>query len=400
MGKRKTQDEYIKEAIIKNPNVEILGMYINNRTPILHRCKIDKHEWEVSPGSILSGHGCPVCSGSKIGNAPEYINSIWTSEYKEYFSKYITEDQMKLYMPNSMVEIEMVCPDCGNHKWVKPCNLLHSGFGCLCSDGQSYPNKFIYSLLNQLNIEFIPEYSPKWIQGKRYDVYIPSLNCIIENHGMQHYEKGFSSCGGRTLQEEQDNDKYKRDTAISHGIKHYIIIDCRESSLEWIKTSILKSDLIYLLSVDNVDWSICNSFATSSFVKEVAKLWNKGFSLQEIAKQVYCSTITTRKYLCQATKLKLCTYSKEECYNRGISAKYKYTELLSGKINFISNGKTKTYLEYNNQPIEDIKNGIINKDSTIIFYGNKMRYNICPVCENNLKAINSVMCSVCREKNV
>ena len=49
----------------------------------------------------------------------------------------------------------------------------------------------------------------EWSENKRYDVYIPYLNCIVENHGEQHYNNSFKSLNGRTLEEEQKNDKYK-----------------------------------------------------------------------------------------------------------------------------------------------------------------------------------------------
>lgn len=38
--------------------------YIDSRTPIKHECLKD-HTWKATPGSILSGSGCPYCSRSK-----------------------------------------------------------------------------------------------------------------------------------------------------------------------------------------------------------------------------------------------------------------------------------------------------------------------------------------------
>ena len=83
---------------------------------------------------------------------------------------------------------------------------------------------------------------------KRYDIYIPSINCIIENHGIQHYNKGFEFIGGRTLEEEQENDKYKKCVANKNGVENYIIIDCRKSTKEWVEQSVMQSYLPILLN--------------------------------------------------------------------------------------------------------------------------------------------------------
>ena len=53
-----------------------------------------------------------------------------------------------------------------------------------------------------------------------YDFYIPELEAIIEVHGSQHYGQGFEKVGGRTLEEEQINDRLKEDLAKQNGIKH------------------------------------------------------------------------------------------------------------------------------------------------------------------------------------
>ena len=63
---------------------------------------------------------------------------------------------------------------------------------------------------------------------------------IIENHGEQHYiHRGtFKS---KSLEDEQRNDVYKKTLARQNGVIHYIVLDCRESNVSWIKKSILNS---------------------------------------------------------------------------------------------------------------------------------------------------------------
>lgn len=62
----KGRNDFIKEMATINPNIEILGEYVNNKTKIHCKCKICGYEWSVVPNNLLRGHGCPKCAG----NAP------------------------------------------------------------------------------------------------------------------------------------------------------------------------------------------------------------------------------------------------------------------------------------------------------------------------------------------
>lgn len=309
---RKTHDGYVLELSIKNSNIVVLEEYKGTDTKILHKCKIDGYEWKVTPASLLNGSGCPVCSGRVAGNAPEYKNSIWSSEYRDYFSKYMTEKQMKQYTPHSSQKTSIVCPDCKKIKIMSVDRLFQSGVGCECGDGHSYPNKFMYSLLNQLKIEYEPEYSPNWANGKLYDIYIPSINCIIENHGEQHYY-GWSG-NEKDLKRQQDNDKNKKDIAYNNGVKYYIELDCRKSNVKWIKKKIMNSAMpsLFGFSKNDIDWTKCEEFAVSNLVKISADLWNKKWSVKKIANKLNMSIDTIRKHLIKADGLNWCNYSGEE----------------------------------------------------------------------------------------
>lgn len=63
-AKRKTHDDYVKELLIINSDVEVLEEYVNYNTRILHKCKICGYEWPIDPGHTLRGQGCPICNQS------------------------------------------------------------------------------------------------------------------------------------------------------------------------------------------------------------------------------------------------------------------------------------------------------------------------------------------------
>lgn len=317
--KRGTQEDYVKELSQVDNNLEVIGKYINRHTNILHRCKICGYEWEVSPASIiLLETGCPVCCFPplKIGNPPEYKNSIWASEHRDFFAQYMTEEQMKTQMPNSNKKTDFLCPDCGRHKMIAPNVVLRSGLGCICGDGISYPNKFVCSFFDQINIDFQTEYSPKWANGKKYDVYIPSKKCIIENHGEQHYEGWLHDKSD--LKKQIDNDLYKKEIALSNGISYYIELDCRVSSIDWMKHSIMNSTLqdVLMFNLDKINWMKCNQFALSNLVIKSSNLWNSQKTIKEISQELHISTYTVSTYLDKAKECGYCDYSKGDGRNR------------------------------------------------------------------------------------
>lgn len=312
-GYKKTHNEYIKEVSVVHPNIIVVDKYINSKTPILHQCLIDNYRWLARPSDVITKKcGCPVCSHRAIGPAPEYINSIWSSEYKEYFSQFLTEDQMKQYMPHSNQDVIIICPCCENSKSIVVENLFYHGSGCICNDNISFSNKFVYHILKQLNIDIKTEYVPKWANRYRYDIFIPEYNIIIENHGIQHYEDvSFTS---RTLKEEQDNDMQKQTIAILNSIKHYIILDCKVSTQEYIKQAILQSDLPMLLQFkeQDIDWNAAAIFAHTSYVKIVAELFNKGCHVIDITKTTGRGKTSIRRWLTVATELGLCNYQPQQ----------------------------------------------------------------------------------------
>lgn len=170
----------------------------------------------------------------------------------------VSEEDAKKYTRGSVKSIKVKCPNCGAIKYARIDNIINrKSIGCVCKSG-TYPEKIMYNMLEQLNLMIYKEYQPKWSLNKRYDFYIPSLNMIIETHGIQHYEE---TTRGRSLAEEEKNDRLKRELAKNNGVDYYITIDCRYSKLEYIKQNILKSKLNKIFNLNNIDWNKCEEFA-------------------------------------------------------------------------------------------------------------------------------------------
>lgn len=64
----------------KNPNIEIIGEYINAKTKVKAKCLLDGHVWETYP-FVLRSSGCPKCAGrdkseSQLRTHDEFIIDI------------------------------------------------------------------------------------------------------------------------------------------------------------------------------------------------------------------------------------------------------------------------------------------------------------------------------------
>lgn len=316
MSKKKTHQEYLQDLEKINSGYEPIEQYQNAYTKIKHKCKKCGCITTIEPHSVLTGHNCPICCGRIIGPAPEYKNSIYANEQeREYFSQFLTEEQMKNYAPQSSKKVIAECPNCHRKREIAVGTLYREGICCkYCGNSVSYPNKFIYALLDQLDIKYIKEYQPKWSNKRRYDIYIPDKNMIIENNGLQHYE-GKTSFGDTTLEEVQKNDAYKKELAIKNGIQNYIELDCRVSQMSYIKNSIANSKIPSFLSfsVNDIDWRACGILANSSTkLNDIVELYKLGFSPSEIGEKINMNRRNVRLYLKKARELGLCDYIEGE----------------------------------------------------------------------------------------
>lgn len=270
---------------------------------------------------------CPCCcSPSKI--VVKGINDIGTTHphLVKYFKN--KEDANK-YTVHSEIKVDMICPDCNEtvpNYMIAGLDRNH-GLPCNCKDKVSYPEKFMYSLLKQLNIDFIWQYSrthAEWCNDKRYDFYF-ELNgekYIIETHGLQHYEENNNF--KMSLQEVKENDKSKEKLALKNDI-NYIVLDCRYSNENWIINNILKSELNNIFDLSNIDWEEIKKYSIKNLIKEICEYYenNKPINTETIGQKYDLSSPTICKYLNKGRELGFCDYNgkanKNKCHAQKLS---------------------------------------------------------------------------------
>lgn len=260
---------------------------------------------EISEYNIADKGCCPVCSGSIVVPG---INDIATTD--SWMVPFFQDKALtQLRSHGAGDELYFICPDCGRTRSKRMAiSTLYStrSIACVCGDGYSYPNKFMYSVLEQLLLQkrikgFDKEYIDDWTDGKRYDFLVTLFDerekpLIIEmDGGLGH--------GNRTMDKTilpEDTvavDQWKDEQALMHGyqIKR---IDALLSEKEYLEKSI-RSSLSDLIDFQYVDWSYAEQFAYSNLVKDVCIYYesHKPITTKQLGDIFHISQSTALKYL-------------------------------------------------------------------------------------------------------
>lgn len=180
-------EEYINRVAKINPNIEVIGKYVNAITKILHGCKIDGCEWYSTPHNILRGKGCPNCARKKLMEKLTKSHNKYIEELSiinkniEVIGQYI----------NSQTPIKHKCLICGN-EWKASPNYILKGCNCPnCGTCNSVGEETISDRLDEYGIFFQRQKTFDDCKDKkvlRFDFYLPDYNILIEYNGIQHYE--------------------------------------------------------------------------------------------------------------------------------------------------------------------------------------------------------------------
>lgn len=303
---------------VKNSKLKLISKFNYKRTKYYtYECLVCGNKDKIREYCLCNGTSCNVCANKKVLVG---FNDLW-STHPEIARLLKNKDDGYKITHGTQIKQLFQCPICGYEDNKLISNVIKIGVACpICSDGLSYPTKFMIKTLEQLNINFTVEKTFKWSKQKRYDFYIPSLNCIIEMHGEQHYTNSFKHLDSRTLEEEQENDIFKENLAKENGIKNYIIIDCYYSDMKYIKNNIMKSKLNNFLDLTSVNWLLCDEFAVDSLVKKACDLWNKGYdSTTKVSEKMKLERGTVIKYLKRGTSLGWCDYDPKEAARKSSS---------------------------------------------------------------------------------
>lgn len=287
----------------------IIERTTGNRGVSAYVCKCEKGHLHKKNQVAITGR-CPYCINFKVAKG---INDISTTN-KEMFALIKDKEFAYTHHDSSPEMTEFICPLCGYSIERSPLYVKQNGFRCPhCSGGYSYGERFMMNFLDSLNIKHITQYSSKnakWCGRYRYDFYLKDYDYIIEVHGMQHYK----NTSWHTYQDIRKNDIDKMNLANNY-VSRYIVLDTRKSELEYIKQSILGSELndLLCLSKYNINWVEIQEKTVLPMLKEIADKYNNySKNISELSKIFHCSNPTIVYYLKEAALLNMCDYDPEE----------------------------------------------------------------------------------------
>lgn len=211
----KTQEKYIKEVEIINPHITVLGKYINNSTPILHRCKIHNIEWDAIPCNILLGNGCKECGKEKI-------RKKLTKTHEEYVKDLGESNSFVEVVESYLGVCTPILHKCKIHNiiWKMTPQVALRGTKCpACTE--SHGESQIRIWLENNDIEYIyqqPFSNCRDIKPLPFDFYLPTFNICIEYDGIQHFEPIEFFGGQESFEKTVKHDNIKNEYCDNNGI--------------------------------------------------------------------------------------------------------------------------------------------------------------------------------------
>ena len=288
-----------------------------------YKCnKCGDEDWIVET-SLKSGTNCPTCLNKK---AVLGINTIYDT-HKWLIEDFGLDEQFaKTHTYGTNKKGFFLCKYCKNKKKNIPLSVIKlKSIGCACGDGFSYGHKYMYSVLKQNNIDFEDNVTFNWCKFKdyktdkikkgEYDFVIKNTKMIIEVDGSFHRKD--NEMNGQTKEESKYIDDMKDKLAKEHGYE--VIRICYNDDFK-MKDNLLKSDIVNIINLNNVDWEECERFALSNRVIEICEYWNnkkenETTSDLELVFKINRSTIID--YLKKGNELGWCNYDEKEELEKG-----------------------------------------------------------------------------------
>ena len=74
--RRMVHEEFIKRLYEKNHNIIAISKYTRSTDKMIFHCKVCGHEWETYPHNLLRGRGCASCSRHLKYTTESFINRM------------------------------------------------------------------------------------------------------------------------------------------------------------------------------------------------------------------------------------------------------------------------------------------------------------------------------------
>lgn len=280
----------------------------------VYKCLLCGYSDSTSESSLKRKNGCPVCGGQKCVRGK---SDLWSTDPHIAELLWNPEEGYQ-HRRREAYYTDWKCPVCG--KKIKHKNIaqitVEGHVSCpTCSDSISYPNKFMFYLLNELGEIFQTEYSPDWAGLFRYDFAIENKMLIVEmDGGLGHGGKQWGKNNHISPEESLKKDEYKDQLAIKNGYD-IVRINCkydRNNRFEFIRNNVCNSKLGHMYDLSKIDFKAIDALCWKSNVAIACEYYNStSLSVTEIADKMHLYYETVRGYLKKGSTIGLCDYSPD-----------------------------------------------------------------------------------------
>lgn len=183
-------------------------------------CPRCKKTFPSELASIRRGEGCPRCANKRRSEAHMKSNDDFIKELKELglYDDYRPVENYK--GSHELIYVEHL--KCHGKYPVTPNHLLRGSSCPFCSDkSKSRGERWLLKYLSSRKIKFEYQKSFKGLRDKNllsYDIYIPSINLLIEYNGIQHYKSCNYFGGVSRFKNQQKHDQMKSEYARINNI--------------------------------------------------------------------------------------------------------------------------------------------------------------------------------------
>ena len=314
MSLRLTDEDVVKRLEENNIRAIPISPYTGIKDKITFQCMDDPtHIWEETLDNIVNSDGCPICHKRRQKKPKSVEKSLWGT-HPEVAALLENPEDGYTHTYGSQCRVPFICPHCGSRKIAAITDIVHDGFSCrMChSTSDSYPNRFMTAMLDELGIEYIPEYNPEWAGLMRYDFYfiLNHKEYIVEMDGFFHFNDSYYR--------HSNHDEIKDRLAKEHDIT-LVRINCNYESIntrfEYIKGNVIDSELSNIFDLSLIDFHMIDIYADIPYVKIAANYWNSGIKacrdLQPLLPRVL-ALHTVRNLVRHASELKLIPETVDE----------------------------------------------------------------------------------------
>lgn len=183
----KSHEVYVEDLFKVQPNLEVISLYNGDAKDISYRCKIDGYVGVTKAGRLLSKNTqCRYCVLKKL-------KGIYQLSQSEFI------DRMKQIAPDIEVlskydgfdrKVKLLCK---KHDYMfeqSAQNALQGKCGCVkCVSSKG--EKKIINILSSLKVRFKSQFKfddCRAVNPLPFDFYLPDYNMVIEYQGEQHYK--------------------------------------------------------------------------------------------------------------------------------------------------------------------------------------------------------------------